>query len=218
MHCARRNALLLPLAFGLSLEQTAATVGLSKSGAGKLRAQFQRIQMGVEQPKSKAGLRNHARMTLDEEAALLAPFIDKAKNAGIIIVPPLKTALERHLGRSVAPPTVYRLLGRHGWRKLAPDKQHPNADIAAREERKKNSPKKSTRRNRASKTWRHSGLCFSPKSVWPGARTRLDLAASPIHATAGVRDLCAPWQKQWSPESTRMPMPLFHPRMACWIR
>ena len=145
------QALLLPLAFGLSLEQTAAAIGLSKSRAGKLRTQFQRIEMGVEQPKSKVGLRNHARMTLDEEAAFLAPFIDKARNAGIIIVPPLKTALERHLGRSVAPSTVYRLLGRHGWRKLAPDKQHPNADIVAQDEWKKNSPKKSKRRNRASK-------------------------------------------------------------------
>jgi len=149
--CAAQ-ALLLPLAFGQSLEQTAAAIGLFKSRAGKLRTQFQHIEMEVEQHKSKAELRNRARMTLDEEAAFLAPFIDKAKNAGIIIVPPLKTALERHLGSSVAPSTVYRLLGRHGWRKLVPDKQHPNADIVAQDEWKKNSLKKSTQRNRASKT------------------------------------------------------------------
>lgn len=146
------QALLLPLAFGLSLEQTATAIGLSKSRTGKLRTQFQRIEMGIEQPKTKAGLRNHARMTLDEEAAFLAPFIDKAKNAGIIVVPPLQAELERHLGRTVASSTVYRLLQRHGWRKLAPDKQHPKADIVAQEEWKKNSPKKSKRRNPASKT------------------------------------------------------------------
>ena len=141
------QALLLPLEFGLSLEQTAAAIGLSKSRTGKLRTRFQRIETGAEQLKTKKGLRNHARMTLDEEAKFLAPFIDKARNAGIIIVPPLKAELERNLGRSVALSTVYRLLQRHGWRKLAPDKQHPQSDPVAQEEWKKNSPKKSKQRH-----------------------------------------------------------------------
>jgi transposase len=90
-------------------------------------------------------------MTLDEEARFLAPFIEKARNAGVIIVPPLQAELERHLGRSVAPSTVYRLLQRHGWRKLAPDRQHPKADPVAQEVFKKNSPKKSKRHNPTSK-------------------------------------------------------------------
>ena len=145
------QALLLPLEFGLSLEQTAAAIGLSKSRTGKLRTRFQRIKTRAEQPKTKKGLRNHALMTLDEETKFLAPFIDKARNAGIIIVPPLKAGLERHLGRAVAISTVYRLLQRHGWRKLAPDKQHLQSDPVAQEEWKKNSPKKSKQRHLASK-------------------------------------------------------------------
>ena len=129
------QALLLPLEFGLSLEQTATAIGLSKRWTGKLRARFQRVRMGIEQPaKTKKQLRNHARMTWDEEAKFLAPFIDKAQHAGVIIVPPLQVELERHLGRSVAPSTVYRLLQRHGWRKLAPDKRHPQSDPVAQEE------------------------------------------------------------------------------------
>lgn len=149
------QALLLPLEFGLSLQQTATAIGLSKRWTTKLRTRFQRIETGIEQPaKTKKELRNHARMTLDEETQFLAPFIEKARNAGIIIVPPLQAELERRLGRSVASSTVYRLLQRHGWRKLAPDKQHPKADVAAQEEFKKNSPKKSSLRNPASKTQR----------------------------------------------------------------
>ena len=148
------QALLLPLEFGLSLEQTATATGLSKSWAGKLRTRFQRIATGTEQAKTQKGLRNHARMTLDEEAKFLAPFIDKAQHAGILIVPPLQADLERHLGRSVAPSTVYRLLQRHGWRKLAPDKQHPQSDPVAQDLFKKNSPKQSKRRNPVSKTRR----------------------------------------------------------------
>ena len=64
---------------------------------------------------------------MDKGAKFLAPYIDKARNVGIIIVPPLQAELERRLGRSVMPSTVYRLLLRHVWRKLSPNKQHPKA-------------------------------------------------------------------------------------------
>ena len=73
------QALLLPLEFGLSLEQTAVVIGLSKSRTGKLRTRFQRIECGVEQVKTKKGLRNHARMSLDEEEKFLAPFVNMRK-------------------------------------------------------------------------------------------------------------------------------------------
>jgi hypothetical protein len=37
--------------------------------------------------------------------------------------------------------TTYRLLARHGWRKVQPDTKHPKSDPAAQDEFKKNSPK-----------------------------------------------------------------------------
>lgn len=119
------QALLLPLEFGLSLEQTATIIGLSKSRTGKLRTRFQRIETGVEQVKTKKGLRNHARMSLDEEVKFLAPFITQAQNTGVLLIPQLKAELERSVGRSVSTSTVYQLLRRHGWSKLA---QHPRTD------------------------------------------------------------------------------------------
>ncbi|TCV82704.1 winged helix-turn-helix domain-containing protein [Sulfurirhabdus autotrophica] len=146
------QALPLPLEFGLSLEQqTATAIGLSKSWAGKLRRRFQRAETSVEQVKTKKELRNHARMTLDEEEKFLAPFIDQAQNAGIIIVPPLKVELERHLGRSMTLSTVYRLLHRHGWRtrsRQAAPTIRPSGSAGVGE----NSPKKSKRRNPVSNT------------------------------------------------------------------
>jgi hypothetical protein len=53
------------------------------------------------------------------------------------VVPPIQAALKSYLGRPVALSTVYRMLYRQGWRKLAPDKRHPKADPAARDEWKK---------------------------------------------------------------------------------
>ena len=113
------QALLLPLEFGLSLEQTATIIGLSKSRTGKLRTQFQRIETGAEQVKTKKGLRNHARMTLDEEVKFLAPFVSEAKDTGVLPVPQLKAELERRVGRQVSTSTAYQLLRRHGLSKLA---------------------------------------------------------------------------------------------------
>ena len=127
------QALLLPLEFGLSLEQTAVVIGLSKSRTGKLRTRFQRIECGVEQVKTKKGLRNHARMSLDEEEKFLAPFVKQAQNTGALPVPELKAELERRIGRNVSTSTVYQLLRRHGWSKFAHQPRSAKAGDRAEE-------------------------------------------------------------------------------------
>ena len=96
-------------------------------------------------------------MTLAEEQAFLAPFLAQARLGGIVIVPPVALALEQHLGRPVALSSVYRLLHRHGWRKLAPDKRHPDSDPQAQTAWKKNSPKRSPASSRTSRRKARSG-------------------------------------------------------------
>ena len=80
-------------------------------------------------------------MNPEEEAAFLAPFIEKAKSGGMLVVVEIKRALDARLGRKTALASTYNLLHRHGWRKLAPDKRHPKADVAAQDDWKKNSTK-----------------------------------------------------------------------------
>jgi transposase len=111
------QALLLPLEFGLSLEETATVIGLSKSRTGKLRTQFQRIETGALQIRSKKELRNHARMSLAEEVKFLARFVAEAKDPGTLSIAELKTELERYIGSPVSTSTVYQLLRRHGLSK-----------------------------------------------------------------------------------------------------
>src|ERR1700712_2087953 len=108
------QALLLPLEFGLSLEQTATIIGLSKSRTGKLRTQFQRVETGAVQIRTKKELRNHARMSLEEETKFLAHFITQIKEPGTFPIAQLKLELERYIGRPVATSTAYQLLRRHG--------------------------------------------------------------------------------------------------------
>ena len=53
----------------------------------------------------------------------------------------IKAALDERLGRPVGLSSVYNLLHRHNWRKLVPDKRHPQSEPLAQEEWKKNSLK-----------------------------------------------------------------------------
>jgi transposase len=74
---------------------------------------------------------------------LLKPFLEEAGKGGILVVGKIKPQLEAALGREMGLSTVYKLLHRHNWRKLAPDKRHPQSDPQAQEDWKKNSPKNS---------------------------------------------------------------------------
>jgi transposase len=80
-------------------------------------------------------------MSEEEERSFLAPWAKLSEEGGMLVVSPLRAALSQRLGRPVAASVVYRLLARHGWRKVAPDTRHPKSDPAVQEEWKKNCPK-----------------------------------------------------------------------------
>ncbi len=145
------QAVVLPLEFGLSLVQTAQVIGVSKRWACTLRNRFIRIARGEESPKEKRGGRKRQNMTPEEETRFLLPFLDRAKEGGVLVVGSMHQELEERLGRKVALSSVYNLLHRHGWRKLAPDKNHTKSDAQAQEEWKKNSPKRSHGKQRPSR-------------------------------------------------------------------
>src|SRR5215207_5344005 len=132
------QVILLPALFGLTKKQTAAAVGLSTSRVGGLQAEARHPS---PEARRQHGGRRRERMTLEQERAFLAPWAAQACSAGMIIVPPLREALEKHLGKAVHHSQVYRMLARHGWRKVAPDSTHPKTDAQAQEAWKKNSRK-----------------------------------------------------------------------------
>lgn len=135
------QAVLLPLELGMSLEQTAKAIGRSVSATCSMRTRFVKILRGeVTPPRSKRELRNRAHAKLEREEAILDEVLADAAAGGVIVIPRLKPAIEARLGKTVALSSVYRMLARHGWRKLSPDTRHPQGDPVAREEWKKNSP------------------------------------------------------------------------------
>lgn len=133
------QAVIMPLEYGFSMDQVAATLGISKGWACQLRMRFIRSGGLPAETKPKRGGRRRENMSKEEEAAFLAPFFDKAARGGILIVSEIKRALDERMGRETALASTYNLLHRNNWRKLAPDKRHPKTDVEAQLEWKKNS-------------------------------------------------------------------------------
>jgi transposase len=136
------QAVLLPAVTGSTLEQTAALLGVGRASVHRLQQQFRQTLEAPLPPRKKWGGRRRALLRWEEEEAFLAPWVEQARQAGVLVVSPLRAALAERLGRKIAPSVMYRLLARHGWRKVAPDTRHPQCDPAAQAEWKKNSPKR----------------------------------------------------------------------------
>jgi transposase len=83
---------------------------------------------------------NHRNMSFEEEEEIIKPFLDIALAGQMIEVSAILKAYEEKLGRSTETDhgRIYRVLERHGWRKIMPRSKHPNAaDEATQEASKK---------------------------------------------------------------------------------
>jgi len=140
LRCAQ--SVLLPALMGATLEQTAALLGVSRASVPRLQARFRQSMQTGKSPPDNWGGRRRELMTFDEEKKFLAPWEQQAKDGGILVVSVIRAALAQHLGRAIKASVVYRLLARHGWRKVSPDTHHPKSDPAVQEQWKKNSRKR----------------------------------------------------------------------------
>ena len=136
----RCQAVLLPALLGATLEQTAAALGVCRASVPNLQAAFRREQT-PNSPLPNRGGRRRSHLTLDEEQVFLKPWLEQAGSGAVVVVSPVRAALSQQLGQPVRPSVIYRLLARHGWRKVAPDTRHPKSKPEVQEAWKKNSRK-----------------------------------------------------------------------------
>jgi len=138
------QSVLLPAVMGATLLMTAAVLGVGRATVARLQAHFRHaVQPGTgSAPRRQWGGRRNALLTVEEEGEFLAPWVEQARAGGMLVVSPLRAALAQRLGRPVKASVVYRLLARHGWRKVAPDTRHPKSDPRVQEDWKKNSRKR----------------------------------------------------------------------------
>ena len=70
---------------------------------------------------------NNRNMSIEQEKALLEPFMKAAQAGQIVEVSAIKKAYEKAIGRSLNNEhgQIYYVLKRHGWRKIMPRSKHP---------------------------------------------------------------------------------------------
>ncbi len=141
----RVQSVWLRASLNLEDDQIAIAVGLSCNSVRCFHSRF-RLH-GVEALIGVGrGGRRRQNLSIEQEDEVLRPFLEEAGTGGILVVAPIKIAYEQAVGHEVPRSTIYRLLARHGWRKLVPRPRHPKAKSGEQEEFKKNSLRSSQKK------------------------------------------------------------------------
>lgn len=143
----RIQCVLIRATLGSSAAQIAQLLGWSTATVHVLHSRYARQGDSIFDLRGRGG-RRHQYLSVEREQELLAPFVERAQAGGMLTVTEIQQAYEECTGVKVAPSTVYRLLDRHGWRKVVPRPRHPKADVTAQAAFKKTSPR-GTPRGRA---------------------------------------------------------------------
>jgi transposase len=117
-------------------EAIARPCGVSKATVHQLISTYNRFGLAAVETVGKGG-RYHDYLSVQEEREFLAPFFARAQQGELTTIGQIKQAFEARLGHQVAESTIYRLLDRHGWRKLLPPPRHPKASREAQHQLKK---------------------------------------------------------------------------------
>ena len=132
----------LRAALGLRATQIAAALGWQVGSVRQVHSDYLRQGEAVLRSKPSGG-RHRQNLTIEQEKALLLPFLEQAEAGGMLVVAPVQAAYEAAVGRPVHHSVVYRALHRQGWRKVVPRPRHPKGDEALREAFKKSYRKRS---------------------------------------------------------------------------
>ena len=122
---------------GKTQPQIAELTGVSLSTVNRAHMAYDNGGVSALKPKPSGG-RIRENMTLGEEKALLKQFAKAAGAGELLNIHDLKAAYEKAIGHPTSNSTIYNLLARHDWRKLMPRPFHPDRNLKAQKDFKKN--------------------------------------------------------------------------------
>ncbi len=120
-------------------EDIAKHCGVSKATVHQVISAYNRLGAEAVETPGKGG-RRHAYLSREKGKQFLAPFFAQAERGEMATVTQIQHAFEEKIGHSVNDSTIYRLLHRHGWRKLMPRPRHPKVDPQLQAQFKKTFP------------------------------------------------------------------------------
>lgn len=118
----RLRALLLR-ADGKLAKEIGAMTGYSSSTVSVLVSKY--VHGGIEAITQNHYTGNRRNMSVEEEAALLEPFRERAKKGQVVTVSEIAAAYQAAVDHPVGDNQIYYVLRRHGWRKVMPRSRHP---------------------------------------------------------------------------------------------
>ena len=119
----RRLYVLVMRAEGKSLEEISEKTGYHISTASKLIARYMRDGISAIAENHYKG--NRRNMSFEEEAAILAPFIERAERGEMVDIKEIAAAYQKAVPHKISDTQIYYVLHRHGWRKIMPRSRHP---------------------------------------------------------------------------------------------
>lgn len=135
----RIQCVLIRATLGSTAAEIAQLLGWSTATVHVIHSRWAKEGEALFDLRGRGG-RHHQHLSAQAEADLLAPFAAQAQAGGLLHAREIKCALEQQVGTAVAASTVYRMLDRHGWRKVVPRPRHPKADKQAQSAFKKTPP------------------------------------------------------------------------------
>lgn len=115
------QAVLLPLVLGLSIEQTAKAIGRSAGATSTMRNRFLAAASGqLPAPRANPQALDKASVGSGRHQQMIQEVLALAAQAAPMTVAQIKEAIEAKLGRTLALSSLYRMLGRQGWKRSAP--------------------------------------------------------------------------------------------------
>jgi transposase len=120
-------------------EEIALHTGTSKRTVHQVISNYNRQGIEAIETRGKGG-RRRGYLSLAEERNFLSQFIDSATQGLITTIAKVKRAYESKIEKTVHNSSIYRLLERHGWRKVMPRSHHPESNFEEQEEFKQQFP------------------------------------------------------------------------------
>ena len=141
----RRLAIWLSWTKPMSAEEVARMLGVSKQAIWLWIGQYN--QQGPEglQRQGRGG-RRWSLLELEEESRVLGRLLEKAQAGEVITARQVWPEVQKAAGQEVSLAYIYKLLKRHGWRKMGPRPRHVKANREVQEAFKKNSLSSSKKR------------------------------------------------------------------------
>ena len=108
---------------GNSLKEISAATGFAISHISNLIRMYS--EQGLNAVAGNHYHGNRRNMSIEEEAALLDRFQKKAEQGQMLDIRAIAGAYEKAVGHPISSGQIYRVLRRHGWRKVMPRSKHP---------------------------------------------------------------------------------------------